>query len=127
MNWIKVKDQKPNNYQQCWVMNIKRFNHQFRAMYYAPDNTFRLIEKDTLDYPLDITHWVAMPEWMSEQEEKQKELEVEVGSKIIYSNCCWYVFESGAYHPTECKCESNEDSLKLGQEAWTLFKESKNV
>lgn len=118
MNWIKLKDQKPNNYQQCWVMHIKRYNHQYHAMYYMPDDTFRLILKDTIDYPLDITHWAALPEYMSEQMEKQSELEVKIGSKIIHSNSCWYVFENGQFLPTECACDDREEQLKLAQEEY---------
>lgn len=123
MNWIKVKDQKPKNYQQCWVMHIKRCNYQFRSIYFEKDDTFRLIEKDTTDYPLHITHWVAMPEMMSEENEKQKELEVEKGCKIVHANCCWYVFEDGEYTPSECKCDKHEDNLKDALKEYLLWKE----
>jgi hypothetical protein len=126
MNWIKLEKQKPDNYQQCWVMHIKRPSHQYHALYYEPDDTFRLIQlqkSNAHDYPLDITHWVPMPELMSEQMEKQKELEAQEGCKIIHSNSCYYVFENGQILATECKCTEDGPQLKLAQDEYALWKE----
>lgn len=95
MKWIKVKDRKPDNYQQCWVMHIKRPGHQYHSIYYEPDDTFRLILKDTHDYPLNITHWAALPEYMSEEIENNRELEEIMGCKIVYSNGTCRVLETG--------------------------------
>lgn len=124
MSWIKLKDQKPKPFQQCWVMNIKRYSYQYHALYYELDDTFRLILKDTHDYPLNITHWFAMPEYMSVHDEQLKELEAEMGCKVVHSNSCWYIFENGQTKRTECQCDKDADLLKLAQDEYEKWKEN---
>lgn len=63
MQWIKVNESLPEHDSIVLVCNVKGWLRNQIALFYKRENVF--IKYDPLDprnYPLDVTHWLPIPE-----------------------------------------------------------------
>lgn len=61
MNWISVKERKPNTDLCCLVCNNRWNSHPFKAIYDKVYDVFRLDYSEMREQPcLDVTHWVEI-------------------------------------------------------------------
>jgi hypothetical protein len=67
--WIKVSDQLPEAYSQVLVTNSKHSFHIWIAYYEYDRSVFMWSpERDIKSVPLEVTHWMPVPEnpWFKE-------------------------------------------------------------
>lgn len=62
MEWIQVKDKKPEQDQVCYVCNIRRGVHCFIAIYKKYHDVFIWYNPQMMNQPpIDVTHWIPLP------------------------------------------------------------------
>lgn len=67
MQWISFKKRKPDDMCLCWVINIKRPGRVLFAIYNKSYDEFLEHEwSKTLDFPLEVSHYIVMPDFPKE-------------------------------------------------------------
>ena len=63
MNWISVKDEKPDEDCLCLVCNCHGYMADQKAMYNRHTKIFRLYDPSRLEsLTLDVTHYIIIPD-----------------------------------------------------------------
>ncbi len=62
MKWINIKDGKPKDDQNVFVINNKVLMLPIKAYYCEEWDEFMSLENgDGTNHPLSVTHWMTMP------------------------------------------------------------------